>query len=108
MFRTEYEYGFMQYPIINAYHEWFIPIDKVLIWLKCPDFYFNKLHPPYCLWNFLKQISGLSPAQDLADTAMADPQLTGDVTGPNALMSHVHNALPDDLRERASIYKHAA
>lgn len=58
--------------------------------------------------TYMNEMSGFSPAQDLADTAMADPQLTGDVAGPNTLMSHVHNALPDDLRERAPIYKHAA
>ncbi len=47
------------------------------------------------------------PAQDLADAAVADPQLAGDVAGSHSLVCHVHDPLPDDLRERASIYKHA-
>lgn len=48
-----------------------------------------------------------SPSQDLADAAVADPELPGDVAGPDALVSHVHDALPDHLRKRASINKHS-
>lgn len=35
-----------------------------------------------------------SPAQDFADTAVADPQLPGDVTGPHTLVGQLHDALP--------------
>ncbi len=47
------------------------------------------------------------PSQDLADAAVADAELPGDVAGPNPLVGHVHNALPDHLRKRASINKHS-
>lgn len=48
-----------------------------------------------------------SPAQDLADAAVADSELPGDVTGPNPLMGHVHDALPDHFRKWAAINKHS-
>lgn len=49
-----------------------------------------------------------SPSQDLADTAVADTELAGDVTGTHALVGHVHDALPDHLRKRTAVHKHSA
>lgn len=48
------------------------------------------------------------PAQDLADTAVTDTQLPGDVTGPHPLMGQVHDALAHTSRQRAPIHKGSA
>lgn len=60
------------------------------------------------LWQEVKRLRGGSPSQDLADAAVTDAQLSGDVTRPDPLVGHVHDALSDHLRKRAPIYKHAA
>lgn len=38
------------------------------------------------------------PAKDFADTAMADPELSGDVTGPDPLVRELHYSLPHNIR----------
>lgn len=40
----------------------------------------------------------VSPAQDLADAAVTDPQLSGDVTGSDSLMRELHDSLAHDVR----------
>lgn len=46
------------------------------------------------------------PAQDLADTTMADPQLPGDVTGPHPLVRQLHYPLPHHVREGPPVHEH--
>lgn len=48
------------------------------------------------------------PAQDLADAAVADPQLSGDVAGPDALVGQLHDPLPHHVREGSAVHKHPA
>ncbi|TNN83773.1 hypothetical protein EYF80_005949 [Liparis tanakae] len=48
------------------------------------------------------------PAQDLADAAVADPQLSGDVAGPDALVGQLHYPLPHHVREGSAVHKHPA
>ena len=50
----------------------------------------------------------LSPAQDLTDTAVADPQLTGDVAGSDAGVSQLYNLGADDVRQWTAVDKHTA
>lgn len=46
-----------------------------------------------------KKISWMSlPAQDLAHTAVADPQLPGDVTGSDTLVGQLYYPLPHHIR----------
>jgi len=40
----------------------------------------------------------VSPAQDLADAAVTDPQLSRDVTGSDPLMRELHDSLAHDIR----------
>lgn len=49
-----------------------------------------------------------SPPQDLADAAVTDPQLPGDVTGPDSLVGQLHYPLSDHVREGSAVHKHAA
>ena len=45
------------------------------------------------------------PAKDLADTAMADSELAGDVAGPHALVGQVHDALTHHFRQGSAVHK---
>lgn len=47
-----------------------------------------------------------SPAQYLADAAVADPELAGDVTRTYALMGQLHYPLPHHVRQGPPVYKH--
>lgn len=48
------------------------------------------------------------PGQDLGHAAMGDPQLPGDVTRSDAVVGQLHYSLPDDVRQRPPVHKHAA
>lgn len=46
------------------------------------------------------------PAQYLADAAMADPELAGDITWTYTLMGQLHYPLPHHIRQGPPVYKH--
>lgn len=48
------------------------------------------------------------PAEDLADAAVADAQLPGDVARSNPLVSQLHDALAHHVREGSSVDEHPA
>lgn len=47
-------------------------------------------------------------AQDLRDAAVGHAQLAGDNAGPNAVMGHLHDLVPDVVGERPAVDEHAA
>lgn len=48
------------------------------------------------------------PGQDLADTAMADPQLPRDVARPDTQLGELHYSQPNRVRQRSAVHEHAA
>lgn len=50
----------------------------------------------------------LVPAQDFADTPVADPQLSGDVAGPHTLVGELHYSLSHHVWEGPAVYEHAS
>ena len=51
---------------------------------------------------------GPLPAEDFADAAVTDPQLSGDVTRPDPLVGQLDYPLPDDVRQGSAVHKHPA
>lgn len=50
----------------------------------------------------------LVPAEDFGDAAVRHPQLTGDDTGTDAVMGHLHDFMADMVWERSAVYEDAA
>ena len=59
----------------------------------------------HCDWH---PSSTLLPAQYLADTTVADPQLSGDVAGTHTLVGQLHDPLPHHVWQGSSVHKHPA
>ena len=59
----------------------------------------------HCAWH---PSSTLLPAQYLADTTVADPQLSGDVAGAHTLVGQLHDPLPHHVGQGSSVHKHPA
>lgn len=47
-------------------------------------------------------------AQDLGHAAVADAQLPGNVTGPDAGLRHLHDPVPDLVGQRTAVHEHPA
>ena len=47
------------------------------------------------------------PGEDLGHAAMRNPQLPGDVTRPNTVVSQLHYSLPYNVRQRPAVHKNA-
>ena len=48
----------------------------------------------------------ISPAEDFGDTSMGDPELPGDVAGPDPLVGQLHYPLPHHVRQGTTVHKH--
>lgn len=47
----------------------------------------------------------LVPAEDFGDATVRHPQLPGDDTRPDTVMSHLHDFMADMVGERSSVYE---
>ena len=56
---------------------------------------------------YVSVFTRILPAQYLADTSMADSELSGDVTRPNPLVRELYDSLPHHVWEGPAVYEHA-
>lgn len=50
----------------------------------------------------------LISAEDFRDTTVGDPQLPGDDTRSDTVMSHFHYLVPDMIWQRPAVYKNSS
>lgn len=49
----------------------------------------------------------LVPAKDFGHAAMGDPELPGDDTRPDAVVSHLNNFVTDVIGQRSAVYENS-
>lgn len=60
-----------------------------------------------CKWH-KNSIELHLPAENLADAAMADSELSGNVAGPDSVVSQLHDPLPHHVGQGTTVHKHPA